>query len=182
MSPHDLRQLSARHYRHESLRAMLMVFLSLDCIGKPYESITDLLGGLHSLLVAPILTLARRPARFPRHTLVGLLEALKALVRVLFNMTSKVLQAWAKGIAVLTLDTDFVSRRVQLVESRPAHHPIEGLSQGCLCLQRSLSSALLGLVVLTTAGFARRGWRGALAGVLRAALGLVFKPVVRPRT
>ena len=141
---------------------MLMVFLSLDCIGKPFESITDLIGALHAarathtramlttpvcihsaqctthatascacgcrhaLLIAPLLTLIRRPARFPRALALGLLEALKAVVRVVFNMAAKVLQAWAKGIAILSLDAEFSSRRLQAIT--PGLHPGHTLS------------------------------------------------------
>jgi hypothetical protein len=60
--PSELAALSAKHYRAELWRAALMVALSLDCIGKPYETLTDLAGGLHALLVRPLVTLCRRPA------------------------------------------------------------------------------------------------------------------------
>ena len=178
ISPHDLTAFSAKHYRAEALRAVLMIFLSLDAVGKPYESLMDLFSAAHALLVKPVLTLARRPARFPRTVLFGVLEALKSIVRVLCNMVSKMLQAWAKGIAVLTLDTKFSQRRLQHIEFRPARNAAQGLAQGLTCLQLSLLSALFGIFTQTGSGLAEGGACGALGGFLRALLGFVFKPLI----
>ena len=90
VTPPDLGTLAALHYRAEGLRAVLMVFLSLDCIGKPYESLMDLAGAVHALL-RPF-SLLRRPHRFPRALLAGVAEALKIIVRVVFNAIAKILQ------------------------------------------------------------------------------------------
>ena len=40
---------------------MLLVFLSLDCSGKPYESITDVSYALNALFFRPLLLLYHRP-------------------------------------------------------------------------------------------------------------------------
>lgn len=178
ISPVELGALSAKHYRTELWRAVLMVALSLDCIGKPYESFTDLVGALHALLVRPALTLIRKPSRFPRVLLGGLVELLKALLLVVFNSVSKLLRAWAKGVAVLTLDSEFSQRRLQRIEFRPALNAVQGLTQGLVCLRCSLWSALCGMFLQTALGFGRSGIRGVLAGVLRALLGLAVKPAV----
>ena len=77
--------------------------LSLDCIGKPYESCMDVAGGLRALLVRPALALVRRPSRFPRALALGVVELLKALLLVLLNSSSKAMQAWAKDFPMKVL-------------------------------------------------------------------------------
>ena len=120
----------------------------------------------------------RRPARVPRALLVGLVELVVALVHVLFNILSKVLSTWAKGIAVLSLDGDFAARRSARVELRPARHALQGLAQGLLCLHFALWSACHGVATLPSSGYGRAGARGCCAGALRALLGLAVKPAV----
>ena len=61
--------------------------------------------------------------------LSGLLELLKVAVRVPFNAVSKILQAWAKGVSLLTLDERFSQRRQQQIEFRPAAHVLQGITQ-----------------------------------------------------
>lgn len=177
-SPAGLAERVTKHYKAELWRVVLMVALSLDCIGKPYESVTDLAGGLYALLVKPSLALVRRPARFPRVLLFGFVEFFTAIVHVVFNIASKVLMAWANGIAILALDEAFAQRRIQRIEHRPATNALLGLWQGFMCLGNALWAAAHGFATLPSSGFTRAGWRGALAGALRALMGLLVKPVV----
>ena len=88
------------------------------------------------------------------------------------------MQAWAKGIAVLSLDAKFAQRRLQHIEFRPARDALQGLTQGSLCLRLSLWSAATGFCSQTASGLERGGALGGLAGFLRALLGCVFKPAI----
>lgn len=76
------------------------------------------------------------------------------------------------------MDAPFSQRRLQVIEFRPARHALQGLGQGLLCLRHALWSASSGLCTQTSSGYGRGGLRGALAGFLRALLGVVFKPLV----
>eukprot|EP00966_Prymnesium_polylepis_P233640 5404270-Prymnesium_polylepis.2 len=61
--PDELGRKVVRHYRSELWRVLIAVALSLDCFGKPYESLTDLQYAFDALFVQPLLLLPSRPAR-----------------------------------------------------------------------------------------------------------------------
>jgi len=177
--PDELGAAALKHYTSAIWRAAIAVAVSLDVIGKPYESMTDTFHALHAFLVAPALALVREPAAFVPKLLLGLSEVLKVMVRVPFNAMSKILQSWAKGVSLLTLDPAFAQRRQQTMEFRPAAHLLEGLSQGLSQLIAALWSATIyGFLEQVSTGYDRSGIAGVLTGFGRACVGLCFKPAV----
>ena len=154
--PSDVAGRISRHYQIELWWSILSVMLSLDCFGKPYETFTDLAYALQRLLIVPVGTLfSSRPWRFPTAFLFGFLDAVKILVHVVFNSISKILQAWAKGLTVLTLDATFAQQRLQRTEFRSADNILQGVLQGLRCLVGSAWAALYGMISLTAIGFSR---------------------------
>jgi len=176
--PEELGRKVVRHYRSELWRVVIAVALSLDCFGKPYESITDLQYAFIALFCKPLMLLFVAPSKAPFALLQGLLELLKVLVRVPFNALSKILQAWAKGLALLSLDPEFTQRRLQETEFRRAANIYQGLQQGIARLLASLISAVVGFYRQAMRGFNRHGAHGVLIGLARAPVGLVTKPIV----
>ena len=178
VTPAELGRSLVAHYRSALWRVVLAVASSLDAFGKPYESVTDLQEGFRAFLIAPFFVLFSRPSRFLLAVLRGAVELIKALVRVPLNAVSKILLAWAKGLALLALDADFSQERLQDVEFRRAAHVLQGLRQGTHRLLSSLSSAVFGFYRQAFQGLTRNGIRGSLAGLARAPVGAIVKPAV----
>jgi len=169
------------HYQNQVFREAYKVIGSLDILGNPLGLIDDLGSGVKQFFYEPSQGMVHSPQEFGKGLARGSLALVSTAAKGLFTSASKITSILGKGFAVLSLDDEYVSKRIQENQKRKMkrrHRFGESVLSGGAEFGKGALSGLSGIILDPILGAQRAGVSGLVRGVGTGFLGFFVKPIV----
>ena len=184
MGHEEIRKKIQWHYTMQLLRALHSLLGKVNFLGTPVTLVSSLGSGVYDFFSDPVRNLrsagagatTREMARLVGGGMAtGTISLLRNTGFGVFDTVSQMTGATAKGLALLSMDDDFMLR-LQHNKRRTAMSSAEHLVRGAQQLGLGIFEGLSGLVMKPISGARSDGARGCLKGVLKGFAGLAVKP------
>uniref|UniRef100_A0A5S6QAI9 UBA domain-containing protein n=1 Tax=Trichuris muris TaxID=70415 RepID=A0A5S6QAI9_TRIMR len=164
------------HYVRQVIKQLYVLVLGLDVIGNPFGLIRDLSTGVEQFFYEPIQGAIEGPEEFAE----GLVYGLRSLVGHTLGSTagavSRITGTLGKGIAALTMDTDYQKRRQEMMNKRPTNLT-SGIAHGGTGAVMGVVDGITGVFVKPIEGAREEGAVGFAKGLGKGLIGVVTRPV-----
>lgn len=168
------------HYEQEFLYQIHKIVGSADIIGNPVGLFNNISSGVMDLFYEPYLgyTLSDRPRELGIGIARGGINFMKKSVFGLSDSFTKVTGSISKGLAALTMDTQYQNQhRARRIRNRPVH-AVSGLKFGAMSLYDSVVSGFTGLAEQPLQGAMTDGSAGFFKGLCIGLIGLPTKTTI----
>ncbi|KAK3275586.1 hypothetical protein CYMTET_16293 [Cymbomonas tetramitiformis] len=161
----------ARHFFFQALHEIYKILGSVEFLGTPVTLLSNLGTGVVDFFYEPAKGFVHSPEDFARGIAAGTISLLKNSVFGVFNTVGTVTGSFGKGLAVLSMDQDYIQR----LHRRPASSQ-DTFVQGAQNLTWGIYEGVTGLVTNPIAGAEKEGVVGFMKGLVTGAAGVVIKP------
>ncbi|KAK9808775.1 hypothetical protein WJX72_003363 [[Myrmecia] bisecta] len=169
VSPRTLMGTIVRHLKFQALSEMHKILGQVDILGTPIALGSSIMSGLTAFFVEP--AKARTPKQFAKGLGHGSMVLLRNTTFGIFNMIGQVSGGLSKGMAVLTMDQEYINR----FRVRPSSYQ-QRLVQGLQAVGVGFYEGIVGVVREPVVGWQEHKMLGLLAGLVLGLMGLVLKP------
>jgi len=171
-----------KHYIRQFIKEAFKVIGSIEVIGNPVETVTNISSGFEDLFYEPAYGATRGPREFMKGVGKGVGSLSQKVTGSAFGIPAQVLGSFGKGMNEITLDTRFQNerrklRRQQLQKYRTLNVK-RGFETGGQSLKLGIKEGFLGVGEQIKKGSKEAGGKGAAAGFFKGITGLVTKPMV----
>lgn len=125
----ELTSRISKHYYLQALREIYKIVGSFDIIGNPVSLVSNLGTGVYDFFYEPVQGLVRSPQDFARGIAKGTTSLVKNSVNGIFTTASKISGSLGKGLATLSMDSEFVKQR-EITARRKPKFVGEGIALG----------------------------------------------------
>lgn len=167
----DLSNEIAAHYKSQVIKQAYILLLGLDMLGNPFGLIRGLAEGVESLFYEPYAGLVQGPGEFAEGVALGVTKLFGNTVGGAAGAVSKITGTLGKGLATLSMDTEYQKARLKNVDNKQTF--LQNVSQN---LVMGVVSGVTGIVEKPMEGAKSDGALGFFSGLGKGILGAVTKP------
>ena len=169
-----LRQMT-QHYTGQAIKQLYHLVLGLDVIGNPFGLFVGLSEGIESLFYEPYKGAIQGPEEFAEGLALGMRHLFGQTVGGAAGVVSRITGTLGRGLATLTLDDDYRTRRRAGLGHRPSsiRHSLAQSGKGLLM---SMFHGITGIVRKPVEGAMKEGVKGFAKGVGKGIVGVVAHP------
>jgi len=173
---HDL----ADHYTRQALRETYKVLGSLDILGDPLGFVGHVRQGVSDFMYEPSSAVVADPVKFGKQFAKGSTSLVSHTAQGVMYSLGKFTGTLGKGIALLSMDEKYVSKRVyETRKSRKKHGRKlrEDLVSAGIHFGEEVISGVSGVVKNPLKGIRSRSAKAFVKGIGQGAIGLFVKPI-----
>jgi len=174
-TPETLIRPIIQHYTSQGLKELFKILGSVEFLGNPIGLIGNLGSGVADFFYEPAKGLVKSPQDFTIGLAKGSISLIKNTFTGVFGAASKITGSVGKGVAMLSMDDDFIAKNQRKNLEQP-EHLAEGLYKGTKSLGRGLFKGIAGIVMDPIKGAKEDGVGGFFKGVGKGIIGVVTKP------
>jgi len=166
-----------RHYKTDLIAQWYKIVFGLQIIGNPVGALENMADGVMSFFLEPAKGIVEDPGvlGFSRGVAKGSKALLESTISSTFDAVGKVTGSISKGVAVLSMDDEFIQRNRQTNKEKPKHIG-EGLFSGAKSVGMGLVGGISGIITDPIKGAQKEGVGGFFKGTAKGLLGVVAKP------
>jgi len=166
-----------RHYKNDLLAQWYKIVFGIAILGNPAGALENMADGVMSFFLEPAKGMVENPGilGFSTGVAKGSKALLETTISTTFGAASKVTGAVSKGLAVLSMDDEFIESNRQSNKSQPKHIG-EGLLSGAKSIGMGVFGGISGIVMDPIKGAQKGGVGGFFKGTATGLLGVVAKP------
>lgn len=166
----------ADFYRRELFKEIYKIPGSINLLGNPYVFIKYLAEGAWEVLNQPSEGFIKGPIEGGVGVLKGGVYFLRNVVAGTFNSLEVISESCSRGVAYLTFDEKFITRR-EKIQMQKSRHVGQGAKSALFALYTGFEVAVTGVVRHPLENYRRTGLPGFLKGLLQGTTGLLTKPL-----
>ena len=175
-----LSSILQKHYFREIQNQILSVTGAANSLlGDPVRLITGLGGGARDFFYLPASGLIKSPKEFGRGVAKGSYSLIfKGVLGGTTNTLAKVTGSMSRGVATLSLDSEYLAERAVARRTERVNNIGNGLYFGAKRLGLGIAQGVTGIVTQPVKGAMREGTKGFIKGMARGVVGVLVKPTV----
>ncbi|XP_031336343.1 vacuolar protein sorting-associated protein 13 isoform X2 [Photinus pyralis] len=163
------------HYVGQAVKQLYVLVLGLDVLGNPYGLVLGITKGVEDLFYEPFQGAIQGPGEFAEGLVLGVRSLFGHTVGGAAGAVSRITGALGKGIAALTFDDEYQSKRRDQINKKPATVQ-EGIARGGKGLVMGIFDGVTGVFTKPISGAKEEGIEGFFKGIGKGAVGLVARP------
>ncbi|KAJ1520910.1 hypothetical protein ONE63_003990 [Megalurothrips usitatus] len=163
------------HYIGSLLKQLYVLVLGLDVIGNPFGLVVGLTKGVEDLFYEPFQGAIQGPGEFAEGLVLGVRSLFGHTVGGAAGAASRITGTLGKGLAALTFDKDYIRKRRENLNKRPANLQT-GLAQSGKGLVMGVFDGVTGVFTKPISGAKEEGVEGFFKGVGKGVAGLLTRP------
>lgn len=171
----QLQSEATMHYTGQLLKQLYVLVLGLDVIGNPFGLVVGLTKGVEDLFYEPFQGAIQGPGEFAEGLILGVRSLFGHTVGGAAGAASRITGTIGKGLAALTFDKDYIKKRRENLNKRPANLQT-GLAQSGKGLVMGVVDGVTGVFTKPISGAKEEGVEGFFKGVGKGVAGLLTRP------
>jgi len=171
----DLITRISNHYYRQILLETYKILGSFDIIGNPVGLFSNLGAGLIDFFYEPARGFVETPWKISIGMVKGTSSLIKNIISGTMNTASNITASLSKGLAHLSLDSEYAAERHDDLRTKPKHLG-DGLLHGVVGLSKGIFDGVTGLVTQPYKGAKKDGFGGLVKGIGRGVIGVAIKP------
>ncbi|KAK3913373.1 Vacuolar protein sorting-associated protein 13 [Frankliniella fusca] len=171
----QLQSEATMHYTGQLLKQLYVLVLGLDVIGNPFGLVVGLTKGVEDLFYEPFQGAIQGPGEFAEGLMLGVRSLFGHTVGGAAGAASRITGTIGKGLAALTFDKDYIRKRRENLNKRPANLQT-GLAQSGKGLVMGVFDGVTGVFTKPISGAKEEGVEGFFKGVGKGVAGLLTRP------
>lgn len=175
-SPESFMDILISHYVKQGIKQTYAVLGSLEILGNPVGTASQLTRGVTDVLYLPAQGLMVSPEAFGEGLAEGSLSLVRHSLAGLGGAVAGVFSSGGKAAAALTMDSDFITRS-SIRNALEPDHVGEGFKLGVISFAHGLKEGVTGIVADPIRGAEEDGAKGLVKGIGRGIIGAFAKPV-----
>uniref|UniRef100_A0A914WWB3 Uncharacterized protein n=1 Tax=Plectus sambesii TaxID=2011161 RepID=A0A914WWB3_9BILA len=164
------------HYTRQAIKQLYVLVLGLDIIGNPFGLVRDLSSGVQDFFYEPFQGAILGPEEFAEGLALGVSSLFGHAVGGAAGAVSRITGTLGKGVAALTLDSEYQRKRQEALNRRPQNFG-QGMVRGAEGLGQGVFDGVTGVFLKPIEGAREGGVGGFAKGVGKGLLGAVVRPV-----
>eukprot|EP00494_Astrolonche_serrata_P024325 UN24583 len=148
------------HFVNQGIKQAYKVFLSIELVGNPFQLVSGLGEGVKDLFYEPYQGLIVSPTAFAFGLQKGALSLVRNTISSVFTSVGTVTGSVGRGIAVLSMDDDYIRKRKRDEQGKGPKHAGEGIAKGVTSLGKGIFSGVTGIFVDPVKGAQKGGVGG----------------------
>ena len=175
-SSEELLNEMMRHYTSQAIKQAYVVIFGLDVIGNPYGLMVGVSRSVEDLFYEPFQGAVEGPSEFAEGLVIGVRSVFSGVVGGAAGTVSRITGALGKGLASITFDEKFQSKRRETIKKRGRQTVGEGLARSGKGLVMGFVDGVTGVALKPIEGAKDEGVGGFFKGVGKGVVGLVARP------
>ena len=165
------------NYQQNMLLKILKLLGAIDFLGDPLNLFTSLGKGVQDLFQKPAKGIMRGPLQGALGLVGGTLSLAKHTFDGTMNTTSKLTSGLSRGMLMLTLDDEYISKRERKKITQRPKNVIEGVGYGLTSMAGGVFYGVVDVVRKPIQGAKKEKLKGLGKGLLKGLSGVVLKPI-----
>ncbi|GAB5369232.1 hypothetical protein AAMO2058_001387800 [Amorphochlora amoebiformis] len=176
-STSSMKNTLIRHYKTDLLAQWYKVVFGFEILGNPVGMMENMADGVMSFFIEPAKGVIEDPGLlgFGKGLAKGSSALIESAITSAFGAAGMVTGSLSKGLAVLSMDDEFIKQNKQSNKTKPKHLG-EGLLAGAKSVGMGVFGGVSGIFVDPIKGAKKDGVEGFFKGVGKGLLGVVAKP------
>ncbi|KAI0989566.1 hypothetical protein GJ496_009709, partial [Pomphorhynchus laevis] len=163
------------HYQHQVIKQIYVIMFGLDAFGNPFGLLRGVGQGIESLFYEPYKGWIEGPGEFAEGIVLGVRNLFGGVIGSASNVASKITGTVGKGLAQLTFDDDYKSKRLRTKTQDQTVR--QTFAQGSRGVWMGFYEGFTGIVKKPMEGIKSEGAEGFVKGLGKGMIGLVTRPI-----